>query len=129
METLLERELRDPEFSRLFAQEELILAATELVAETMCNNQINKAELARRVGTSKSNVTQLLAGTRNMTLRTLADLMFVMGKRVRLSARDAGWMRKGDEQSLPSLTLRMPEEPSVKWCNEDLTTGPAGQAA
>ncbi len=86
MTTLYEREMQDPEMARLMAQEELIDEGTELVAKGMVEQGISKAELARRVGTSKANITQLLAGSRNMTLRTLADLMYAMGETVVLTS-------------------------------------------
>lgn len=47
----------------------------------------NKAQLAERLGKSKAYVTQVLSGSRNMTLRTLADFAFALGFRVELKAR------------------------------------------
>ena len=82
MTTLYEREIQDPEMARLMAQEEVIEEATELIAKTMTEQNVAKVELARRVGTSKANITQLLGGSRNMTLRTFADLMHAMGEEV-----------------------------------------------
>jgi hypothetical protein len=38
--------------------------------------------VAELLGTSKSNVTALLGGARNMTMHTLADLAFVLGNKV-----------------------------------------------
>jgi DNA-binding Xre family transcriptional regulator len=39
---------------------------------------ISKQELARKLGKSKSHVTQLLSGARNMTLGTLSDICFAL---------------------------------------------------
>ena len=85
-DTLFEREIQDPEMARLFAQEDLIEEAGELIARTMKERNITKSELARRIGVTKGYVTQLLAGSRNMTLRTFADLMYVMDERVLLTS-------------------------------------------
>jgi len=67
------------ETKRLFAKEALILEVTEAIWELMEKHGRSKAELAKALGTSKSNITQLLDGRRNMTLGTLSDLAFALG--------------------------------------------------
>ena len=67
------------ETRRLFAKEALILEVTEAIWELMEKHGRSKAELAKALGTSKSNITQLLDGSRNMTLGTLSDLAFALG--------------------------------------------------
>ena len=74
-------------YELLLEQEEFILAATELIFSLMEEAGITKAELARRVGRSRGYLTQVLDGTRNMTLRTLAELAAALGHRVCLDAR------------------------------------------
>lgn len=86
MTTLYDQEMQDKEMARLFAQEQLIEEAGELVAVTMQHEGVSKTELAHRIGSSKAHITQLLAGSRNMTLRTLADLMHAMNQRVFLTS-------------------------------------------
>jgi transcriptional regulator with XRE-family HTH domain len=66
---------RDPrEFRRAYAQEDLIANVTEDLCRLMEEQKISRAELARRADTTPSHITQLLDGTRNMTLRTTATL-------------------------------------------------------
>jgi transcriptional regulator with XRE-family HTH domain len=77
---------RDEVYERLLNQEQLILEATELVHELLNATGATKADLAERLGTTRGYVTQVLNGTRNMTLRTLADLGFALGYRVTMSA-------------------------------------------
>jgi len=84
--SLFEKEIQDHEFARFFAQEKLIVEATEFVCRAMKQLNVSRSELASLVGTTKSNVTQLLGGSRNMTLRTFADLMFLLGERVELDS-------------------------------------------
>jgi transcriptional regulator with XRE-family HTH domain len=74
-------------YDRLVAQETLILDATELIVELLERHSISRQELARKLGKSKGFVTQLLSGERNMTLRTLADLGYVLGQRIELTPR------------------------------------------
>jgi transcriptional regulator with XRE-family HTH domain len=71
---------------KLFQQEELILEATELLATIMAENQVTKADLARRLRKSKAFITQCLNGGQNLTLRTLADLFGALGYRLQLGA-------------------------------------------
>lgn len=75
---------RDSSLDQLVEEERLILAATELVEEYLAKEGISRSELAARLGKSKGHVSQLLSGQRNLTLRTLAELMFHLGARVRV---------------------------------------------
>lgn len=59
---------------RLLRQEELILNVTEALSERLEESGIAKSELADRLGKSRGFVSQLFAGGRNLTLRTVADL-------------------------------------------------------
>jgi transcriptional regulator with XRE-family HTH domain len=75
---------------RLYEREALALEASELVSQLMQQQRISKTELAARVGTSKSHITSLLSGSRNMTMHTLADLTFALGYKVELKASAQG---------------------------------------
>ena len=50
----------------------------------MEKEDVTKAELAKRLGKSKAFVTQMLSGSRNMTIHTLADVAFVLGYKIEL---------------------------------------------
>ena len=80
----IERQTASPESRRMYEEERLILWATEAVAEAMANQGLTRAQLAKALGTSRPDVTQLLSGSRNMTLRTLAALAHACGMRVDL---------------------------------------------
>jgi len=82
----------------LLRQEELILEVTEALSEAMIRQGISKAELARRLGKTKGFVSQILAGGRNLTLRTIADVADTLECQVRvqvLSQTDAKSMEIG----------------------------------
>ena len=68
-----------------FEAERLILEASELILETMEQNGVTHSDLARKIRKTKGHVSQLLDGERNMTLRTLAEIAYVLGCRVELS--------------------------------------------
>ena len=51
--TILDEYLKDEEFRRLFAQEDLILEVTETLCELLEKEKISRKELADRLGKSK----------------------------------------------------------------------------
>lgn len=90
-----------PEHARLVAEERLITQATEAIWEEMEKAGISKTELAARMGKTKGFVSQILNGSRNMTLRTLADIGFALGRQpdIRLGASPSdGWTSDSAER-------------------------------
>lgn len=65
--------------ARAYAREDLIYNVTEDLLVQMEELGITKFELARRLGKSRSYVTQMLSGARNITLGTLSDICFELG--------------------------------------------------
>ena len=80
-EAWIERQTKTPEARRRYEEERLILWTTEAIWEAMEDQGLTQAQVAKRLGTSRANVTQLLSGSRNMTLRSLAGLAHVCGMR------------------------------------------------
>ena len=70
---------------RAFAREELIYNVTEDLLLTMEDSDVSKKELAHRLGKSRSFVTQVLSGARNMTLGSLSDICFAIGVKPKIS--------------------------------------------
>lgn len=66
------------EDAKLAAQEALITEVTEVIWKAMEEVGVNKAELAKNMEATKGYVSQILNGSRNMTLRTLADICFAL---------------------------------------------------
>ena len=101
--TLLEQYLEDPELAKLMAQGELIMEVTETLCELLEKEGVSRKELADRLGKSKGFVSQLLNGGRNLTLRTVADILHVLGYKVTLrphkiepkAGRGASALKKG----------------------------------
>ena len=56
------------------------------MCEIMEKKGVSRAELAKRMGVTKSSVSQLLAGTTNMQLRTISDVFVVLGHEFHPSA-------------------------------------------
>jgi len=87
-------DMNDPEFRKLLAQEELILEVTETICELLEKEKISRKELAERLGKSKGFISQLLNGGRNLTLRTVADILHVLGYRASLTPFKEGKQRQ-----------------------------------
>ena len=68
-----------PENAKLSAQESLILEVTEEIWCLLDEKDMTKSQLAKAMQKSKAHITQLLDGSRNMTLRTLSDILFALG--------------------------------------------------
>jgi ribosome-binding protein aMBF1 (putative translation factor) len=66
------------ENKRLLQQEEFILSITEEIWGAMEKMGMTKKDLAAAIDRSESFVTQVLNGSRNMTLRTLSDISRVL---------------------------------------------------
>jgi transcriptional regulator with XRE-family HTH domain len=88
--TIYDEFISDRENARLLAQASLILDATERIAEIMEEKKVNRSMLAQRLGKTKAFVTQVLHGTRNITLRTLADFLFALGYEARVKTVSFG---------------------------------------
>jgi transcriptional regulator with XRE-family HTH domain len=73
-------------YRRLVNQESLILEATELICELMQQQGISRKDLADRIGRTRGFISQVLNGSQNMTLRTLADLAYALDHRIQLTA-------------------------------------------
>jgi len=101
----LQQFISDPERRRIYEREALAFEASELISRLMEEQDVNKSELAARVGTSKSHITNLLSGSRNMTMHTLADLTFVLGHKVEMRAAPlsavACWVDSDDQYAKP----------------------------
>lgn len=73
-----------PENARFANHERVVMDVSEEVLCMLAAAGITKKELAERLEKSLSNVSQMLNGNRNLTIRTLADIAFVCEKDVRI---------------------------------------------
>ncbi len=94
--TILDKFLKDEEFRRLFAQEDLIMEVTETLCELLEKEGVSRKELADRLGKSKGFISQLLNGGRNLTLRTVGDILHVLGYKISIIPYKEGQEEKCD---------------------------------
>ena len=82
MSTLTEKLTKTDEGMRLYQQERAILEVTELLCQVMEEDDVSRAELARRLAKTKGYITQLLDGRANMTIRTISDVFTALERAV-----------------------------------------------
>ena len=93
MRTIFEQYMENPEHQRIFEQERVLVDAAELVSTAMEFRGVNRSELAKRLKCSKAYITQVLRGSQNLTLKTLADMFYGLNCRLVISAvTEAGVM-------------------------------------
>ena len=113
--TAYDEMMEDKEFARLMAQEDLIMDVTEAFCEILEERNISRSRLARMMGKTKSYISQILNGSRNLTLRTIADMAFCLGYKVEINIKKrsaqnrqerhemwANWRRKPGKQVVVS---------------------------
>lgn len=110
----------------LLAEEEFIVAVTEAIAAEMHRQGKTKADLAMHLGKSKAYVTQLLCGSRNMTLRTLADIAFALGRRPEVlfpsDDKDSHWETQA--QPVAKVIQLHLQDPSARVAANDSWSSP-----
>ena len=101
----IDRQTRTPEARRLYEQERLVLWVSEALAQAMAVSGLSKADLAERLGTSRAHITQVLSGSRNMTLRTVADLAWACNQRAEVQMEPLEGManHEGNASALEDL--------------------------
>ena len=115
---------------KAYAREDLVFNVTEDLLLILEDLSISKAELARRLGKSKSYVTQILSGSRNMTLGSFSDICFALGFKpeIKLPVEPAkpnqtGWVKSG-KQTFTNKILRKEKTQNVylaydaEWSNK-----------
>lgn len=75
----------DPEYQAVFAREAAMVDAAELIGSALETSGMSQAELARKLGVSRSEVTARLRGDRNITVRNLASTLHALGATLEMS--------------------------------------------
>ena len=85
----LSTQLSDPEFQRALAQEEAAFEFVYAIEDAMRDQNISRAELAKRLGKSRAFITQALRRGHNLTFRTAGDLAWGCGLKVKVTLQPA----------------------------------------
>lgn len=117
--------MADAEFRKAMASESLVEEAAELISRLMHEQKLSKADLARKLCKSRAWVTQLLDGTANMTVRTLADVAFALGAEVKLTANLPEWGQSAKMQPARAQTKLYTVKPSKGQMNDPFGDTPS----
>lgn len=83
-----------------------------------CEKGLTQQQLAELVGISRSDLNQYLSGQKELTLRSAADIAFVLDKEIHMELRDpdadAGGNYFKEEPELPVARQMRPRE-TVTW--------------
>ncbi|MGH7814697.1 MAG: helix-turn-helix domain-containing protein [Candidatus Binataceae bacterium] len=111
-------ERQSPARRRRLRQEQLIVDVTEALAAALEEAKMTKSQLAERMGKSKGFVSQVLAGGRNLTLRTVSDVADALNREPRLNLNDRSAVR-----SAPRSAPRAYHRPGSLRRRESATAG------
>lgn len=90
---LLDRAESSPDYWR----EAAVIQFTEGLCRRMEEKKISKAELARRMGTSRAYVTRLLGGEANFTLGTMVKLALAVDGSLEVRIADKGVVSRWED--------------------------------
>jgi len=96
---------------RAYAREELVYNVTEDILVALEDLNVSKKELAHRLGKSRSYVTQILSGARNMTLGSFSDICFALGVKPNITV------------PVKSVLDGMESNGDIHWTMEDVVVG------
>lgn len=71
------------------AEENLVIDVQFLIQDVMNETVMTRAELAKRTGLSKARLTQIMRPEANLTLRTVARLLYALNEEVVVSRKSA----------------------------------------
>lgn len=104
--------LKDDDYRRCYNQAGTILEVTEAICGYMKAHGITRSELARRMDKTKGYISQLLNGERNMTLETLADIMFALDCELEFKLFERGAERE-DRSCVADTEWRRSEDTTI----------------
>lgn len=102
--SFLEKELEKYKDDFVFKKEGTILGITEKICELMDAQKISRADLAKKLGTSRANITKLLNGENNFTLDTLFKISEALNAKLEID------MRHPLFKQISEIYINMPSE-------------------
>lgn len=120
MTTKFDELMLDPEFRKHYAIEGFIGDTAELIWKLLVQRNMKQADLARRLNKTPAFVSQLLNGKANMTIRTLAEVMYALGATVEIVAHDESKSTSEamDDTEMHTLRLHFSHDAPYKYASE-----------
>jgi len=110
----------DPEYKKLYAVEGLIADTAQLIWDLMERKNLKQADLARLLNKTPAFVSQLLNGKANMTIRTLAEVVYALDATIKIQSREASSSicEATDEPQMQTFSIHMSARnsgPRFQW--------------
>ncbi len=80
----LQQELQDPEFKKLYDQYGIELEVAYSLLQIRKQKKMSQKTLAKKVGTTQSNIARIEAAHQNPSLRTLFKMSHALGKKLEI---------------------------------------------
>ena len=114
----LDELLEDENYNLTFHIEEALVEAAEKIKDAMADANINRTKIAQKLKISLPQVSRALNGSHNLTVRTLASMLWASGKKLTIDYTD---IQEEEEQQL-ALSFSQPDRykykkiwPNSKW--------------
>jgi transcriptional regulator with XRE-family HTH domain len=85
-----------------YNQESLLLEVARRISDAMEEQNVSRAELARRLRVSPPYITKILRGHENFSLQTLARIAFALGRKWKLRL-----IKPASEEGVSSSSIRI----------------------
>jgi transcriptional regulator with XRE-family HTH domain len=89
-----------PESLAFLAEERLLVAVSELVSDALESQAVSRTEFAKALGVRPSEISQRLSGRRNITIRSLARMLHILGFGLELKLTKEKPVRRGEGGSV-----------------------------
>jgi transcriptional regulator with XRE-family HTH domain len=109
--SLLDTLIESPSDERAYLAERLIIDVTESLEKQLRAGGMSRSSVAKKLGKTPALVSQLLHGTRNMTLRTLSDLAWAAGRQVRIELPPLGETINSPTNGAVICSFKIPGQP------------------
>ncbi|MFA5155457.1 MAG: helix-turn-helix transcriptional regulator [Patescibacteria group bacterium] len=84
LDTILAQELKNPEFKRLFDEYGRQLELAYSLLQLRKKKKISQRSLAKKIGTTQSNIARLESGQQNFTITFLDKVVAALGGRLEI---------------------------------------------
>lgn len=82
---VLREDLKDPEFKKWYDYYGKQLEISNSILQMRKKNNMTQTQLAKKVGTTQSNIARMESGQQNFTIETLDKIASVFGKDLKVS--------------------------------------------
>lgn len=127
IQTFEARMAEDRNLKKLYLEERLFLEVTNIISELMEEQGLRRTDLAERVDCTKGYITNLLDGTKNMTLKTISNVLFELGhvlsvKAVQVNENSRKEVFEGTWEK-PKIRFVMTNPPGFFWSHSGSNQG------